>query len=72
MFAGPIISREVLTTPRPLRYYLWRSSFACFLFILLWTAWQSIVGWQDVRELGIMAAAAFVVVFLALRAYGTV
>jgi len=55
LFAGPIISREVLTTPRPLRYYLWRSSFACFLFILLWTAWQSIVGWQDVRELGIMA-----------------
>ena len=55
MFAGPIISREVLTTPRPLRYYLWRSSFACFLFILLWTAWQSIVGWQDVRELGVMA-----------------
>ena len=55
MFAGPIISREVLTTPRPLRYYLWRASFASFLFILLWTAWQSIVGWQDVRELGVMA-----------------
>ncbi|WP_237170733.1 hypothetical protein [Paludisphaera borealis] len=55
LFAGPIISREVLTTPRPLRYYLWRASFAGFLFILLWTAWQSIVGWQDVRELGVMA-----------------
>jgi ABC-type Na+ efflux pump permease subunit len=55
LFAGPIISREVLTAPRPLRYYLWRASFAAFLFILLWTAWQSIVGWQDVRELGIMA-----------------
>lgn len=55
MFAGPIIAREVLTAPRPLRYYLWRASFACLLFILLWTAWQSIVGWQDVRELGIMA-----------------
>jgi len=55
LFAGPIIAREVLTAPRPLRYYLWRASFACLLFILLWTAWQSIVGWQDVRELGIMA-----------------
>lgn len=55
MFAGPIIAREVLTAPRSLRYYLWRASFACFLFILLWTAWQSIVGWQDVRELGLMA-----------------
>jgi ABC-type Na+ efflux pump permease subunit len=55
LFAGPIIAREVLTAPRTLRYYLWRASFACFLFILLWTAWQSIVGWQDVRELGLMA-----------------
>lgn len=55
LFAGPIIAREVLTAPRPLRYYLWRASFAGLLFILLWTAWQSIVGWQDVRELGIMA-----------------
>jgi ABC-2 family transporter protein len=55
LFAGPIIAREVLTTPRPLRYYLWRASFVCFLFILLWTAWQSIIGWQDVRELGVLA-----------------
>ena len=55
MFAGPIIAREVLTAPRPLRYYLWRASFSCFLFILLWTAWQSIMGWQDVHELGVMA-----------------
>ncbi len=55
MFAGPIISREVLTAPRPLRYFLWRASFACFLFILLWTAWQSIIGWQEVRELGVLA-----------------
>ena len=55
MFAGPIIAREVLTAPRPLHYYLWRASFSCFLFILLWTAWQSIIGWQDVRELGVMA-----------------
>jgi len=55
LFAGPIIAREVLTAPRSLRYYLWRASFACFLFVLLWTAWQSIVGWQDVRELGLMA-----------------
>ncbi len=55
MFAGPIIAREVLTAPRTARYYLWRASFAFFLFILLWTAWQSIIGWQDVRELGLMA-----------------
>src|SRR5262249_15593710 len=55
LFAGPIIAREVLTAPRPLRYFLWRASFACFLFILLWTAWQSIIGWQDVREVGVLA-----------------
>jgi len=55
LFAGPIIARELVTTPRPWRYYLWRASFACALFILLWTAWQSIIGWQDVRELGVLA-----------------
>jgi hypothetical protein len=55
LFAGPIIAREVLTAPRPLRYYLGRASFSCFLFILMWTAWQSIIGWQTVRELGVLA-----------------
>ena len=55
LFAGPIIAREVLTAPRPMRYYLWRASFVCFLFILLWTAWQSFIGWEVVRELGVMA-----------------
>ena len=55
MFAGPIIAREVLTAPRPARYYLGRASFSCFLFILMWTAWQSIIGWQTVTELGVVA-----------------
>ncbi len=55
MFAGPIIARELVTTPRPWRYYLSRASFSCLLFILLWTAWQLIIGWQDVREVGVLA-----------------
>ncbi len=55
MFAGPIIAREVLTAPRPLRYYLARASFSCLLFMLMWTAWQSIIGWQMIHELGILA-----------------
>jgi ABC-type transport system involved in multi-copper enzyme maturation permease subunit len=55
LFAGPIIAREILTAPRPLRYYLGRASFSCFLFILMWTAWQSIIGWQTIRELGVVA-----------------
>lgn len=55
MFAGPIIAREVLTAPRPLRFYLVRSAFATGMFILMWTAWQSLVGWRDVQELGTLA-----------------
>jgi ABC-type Na+ efflux pump permease subunit len=55
LFAGPIIAREVLTAPRPLRYYLARASFSCLLFMLMWTAWQSIIGWQTIHELGILA-----------------
>ena len=55
MFAGPIIAREVVTGPRSPRYYLWRASFACFLFLVMWTAWQAIVGWKEVVEFGLMA-----------------
>jgi len=25
------------------------------LFILLWTAWQTLIGWQDIREVGVLA-----------------
>jgi len=55
LFAGPIIAREVLTAPRPSRYYIARAAFAGLLFILMWTAWQSLVGWREVRELGTLA-----------------
>ena len=55
MFAGPIIAREVLTAPRPPRHYVSRASYAGLLFILMWTAWQSLVGWRDVGEVGVLA-----------------
>jgi hypothetical protein len=55
LFAGPIIAREVLTAPRPSRYYVARAAFAGLLFILMWTAWQSLVGWREVREVGTLA-----------------
>lgn len=55
MFAGPIIAREVLTAPRPVRFYVARASYAGLLFILMWTAWQVLVGWQDVSEIGVVA-----------------
>jgi hypothetical protein len=32
-----------------------RAAFAGLLFILMWTAWQSLVGWRDVREVGTLA-----------------
>ena len=55
MFAGPIIAREVLTVPRPLRFYIARGSYVGLLFILMWTAWQSLIGWREVREYGVLA-----------------
>jgi hypothetical protein len=38
-----------------MRYYFWRASFTSVLFILLWTAWQLLIGWQDVRAVGVLA-----------------
>ena len=55
MFAGPIIAREVLTAPRPSRFYVARASYVALLFILMWTAWQSLIGWRDVRDIGVVA-----------------
>lgn len=55
MFAGPIIAREVLTAPRPLRFYVARASYVGLLFILMWTAWQVLIGWREIREFGIIA-----------------
>ncbi len=55
MFAGPIIVREFLTAPRPLRFYVTRAAFASGMFILMWTAWQSLIGWREVRDFGTLA-----------------
>ncbi len=55
MYTGPIIAREVVTAPRSLRYFLLRGSYAGLMFILMWTAWQFLVGWQEVRDLGVLA-----------------
>ncbi|GAC1468745.1 MAG: hypothetical protein NVSMB9_11720 [Isosphaeraceae bacterium] len=55
MFAGPIIAREVLTAPRPLRFYVSRASYVGLLFVLMWTAWQAWIGWREVLELGVIA-----------------
>jgi ABC-type transport system involved in multi-copper enzyme maturation permease subunit len=55
LFAGPIIAREFLTTPRPLRFYVTRAAFATAMFILMWTAWQSLIGWRAVQDFGTLA-----------------
>ena len=55
MFAGPIIAREVLTAPRPARFYVARASFAGLLFILMWTAWQVLVGWRETTEIDVVS-----------------
>ncbi|WP_422930330.1 hypothetical protein [Singulisphaera sp. PoT] len=55
MFAGPIIAREVLTAPRPIRFYIARAAYVGLLFVLMWTAWQSLIGWREVREFGVIA-----------------
>jgi ABC-type transport system involved in multi-copper enzyme maturation permease subunit len=55
LFAGPIIAREALTAPRPLRFYVARATFVGLLFVLMWTAWQVLIGFREVREFGIIA-----------------
>jgi ABC-type transport system involved in multi-copper enzyme maturation permease subunit len=44
-----------MTAPRSARYYLGRALFTCFLFIVFWTAWQSLIGWREVKEFGLLA-----------------
>ena len=55
MFAGPIFSREALTTPRRLRHFMIRSGYVAGLFVLMYTAGQATFGWQQVRSLGDVA-----------------
>ena len=55
MFAGPIIVREFITAPRPLLFYVARASYVGLLFILMWTAWQSRVGFAEISEVGVVA-----------------
>ena len=55
MFAGPIFSREALTSPRQLRHFLIRSGYVAALFVLMYTAGQAMFGWQQVRSIGDVA-----------------
>lgn len=55
LFAGPIFSREALTSPRQLRHFLIRSGYVAALFVLMYTAGQAMFGWQQVRSMGDVA-----------------
>ena len=55
MFAGPIIARELLTAPRPPRYYAARASYAGGLLIVMLTVWQVLVGWDEGNAISILS-----------------
>lgn len=55
MLAGPIFSREALTSPRQLKHFLVRAGYVGALFILMYTAGQATFGWQQVRYVGEVA-----------------
>lgn len=55
MLAGPLFSREVLTTPRRASHYLLRAGYVAALFVLMYTAGQATFGWQQTRSVGDLA-----------------
>ncbi|MGE3316695.1 MAG: ABC transporter permease subunit [Planctomycetaceae bacterium] len=55
MLAGPIFSREALTSPRQLKHFLIRAGYVGALFIMMYTAGQATFGWQQVRYVGEVA-----------------
>ncbi|MBS0261074.1 MAG: ABC transporter permease [Planctomycetes bacterium] len=55
MLAGPIFSREVLTSPRQGRHFVLRAGYVLGLFVLMYTASQATFGWQQVSSLGEIA-----------------
>ena len=52
LLVGPILIRELLTTPRRPHHYLLRGTYLSLLFVLMWTAWQAIVGFQQLQRPG--------------------
>ncbi len=49
---GPVFQREILTTPRRARHYLYRSVYVAALLTLLGTAWLVLAGTQPIRNVG--------------------
>lgn len=55
MLAGPLFSRELLTTSRSWKHYALRSGYLLLLFVLVYTAGQVVFGFQQVRLTGDVA-----------------
>ncbi len=55
MIIGPVFTRELVTAPRRLRFYIGRAVYAAGLLTLVCTAWLLLTGTQEVRTVGEMA-----------------
>ena len=55
MLIGPVLTRELVTAPRRLRFYAGRAVYAAGLVALVATAWLLLTGTQEVRNIGDMA-----------------
>ena len=55
MIIGPVFTREMVTAPRRLRFYVSRTVYAAALVVLVCTAWMVLTGTQTVRNVGDLA-----------------
>ena len=55
MFIGPVFTRELVTAPRRMRFYVARAIYVAALLTLVSTAWLLLTGTQEVRSIGDMA-----------------
>lgn len=55
MLVGPIFTREAVTTPRKVRFFLLRALYPTILFVVTCTAWSVLTGTQVIRNTGDMA-----------------
>ncbi len=55
MLVGPVFTREAVITPRRRRHYIFRTTYAISLLLLMCTAWMVLAGTQVIRNVGDMA-----------------
>lgn len=55
MLAGPLFAREWQTVPRRPRFYITRAAYVGLFFVLLWTTWQAMIGFEREPSLGEIA-----------------